>query len=269
MKLAVSNIAWEVEDDTSVAKILTDLEINQIEFAPSKYIENFRDFDFAAFINSVKKWEDYGIEVRSMQSLLFGLQDHTLFGDKDQQIKLKDHLLRLNAVSNMCNIGPLVFGSPKNRNRSQIDEEDAKIAATIFFQDLAFNWEDGTSFLVIESNPTEYGCNFLTNTSEAFEFVSAINNDKIRNHIDFACTELGGEDPVQLALKLGKNASHIHLSEKNLGPLKIEKKEKYRKFLHNLKNVGYDGIVTLEMLAPRNLQNLKQTILLFKEVMEN
>jgi hypothetical protein len=269
MKLAVSNIAWDVANDYSVAKVLRELEIGYIEIAPSKYSKNFRHFNFLEITNAVKKWDGLGIKVSSMQSLLFGLQDLTLFGGVEKQNELKKHLLKLNAVSNVCEIGPLVFGSPKNRNRGELELPLAKLSAVGFFKDLASNWEEGSSFLVIESNPIEYGCDFLITASETFEFVSAIDCSKIKNHIDFACTELGGEDPVQVALYNGNKLSHVHLSEKNLGPLKMENKERYKKFLTNLKNKGYEGVVTLEMMELKNLQDLYGMIYMFKEIAQN
>ena len=37
MRLSVSNIAWDVEEDDAVAEVLRDLGVDQVDLAPGKY----------------------------------------------------------------------------------------------------------------------------------------------------------------------------------------------------------------------------------------
>lgn len=264
MKLVVSNIAWSTENDSNVASILKNCQIDSIELAPSKYLTNFENFTLEDFGKIARHWEKLGLGIYSMQSLLYSLPHLELFGDPDLRFKLKQHLLSLGRAASQFGLGPLVFGAPKNRRKGILDYDVAKAIAITFFQDLSDDWR-GDSFIVFEANPKDYECDFITSTSESFEFTKIVNRDQIRNHIDFACTELGGESPKDIALSLGSRTSHIHLSEANLGELRGTRVPEYREFLSNLNKSDYKHRVTLEMRAPQNLEKLEDSIHLFIE----
>ncbi|MGM1231309.1 sugar phosphate isomerase/epimerase, partial [Escherichia coli] len=67
-------------------------------------------------------WADQGIEITGMQALLFGTTGLNVFGDNKSQEALLEHMRAV------CHIGAglgairLVFGSPKNRDRSGLSD---------------------------------------------------------------------------------------------------------------------------------------------------
>jgi hypothetical protein len=54
--------------------------------------------------------------------------------------------------------------------------------------------------------------------------------------------------------------SHIHISEKNLGPLIKKNLKNYIDFLIALQDCKYNGVVTFEMLPHQNLKSFVENI---------
>lgn len=81
MRIAISNIAWDVSDDEAVAALLRRYEVDAIDTAPGKYFPDPRQATLDD-INRVRHgWEARGIEITGMQALLFGTTGLNLFGD--------------------------------------------------------------------------------------------------------------------------------------------------------------------------------------------
>jgi hypothetical protein len=80
VRLAVSNIAWEPHEDDAVAEVLRREGVSGVEIAPTKW--RARPFDASAdeIAEYRRSWEDRGLRIVSLQSLLFGRSDLQLFG---------------------------------------------------------------------------------------------------------------------------------------------------------------------------------------------
>ncbi|WP_357432391.1 hypothetical protein, partial [Micromonospora sp. NPDC049679] len=80
MRLAVSNIAWDVSEDEKIAALLCRNSINAIDIAPGKYFP----IPVAALDEDIARvkewWAERGIEITGMQALLFGTTGLNLFG---------------------------------------------------------------------------------------------------------------------------------------------------------------------------------------------
>lgn len=118
MRISISNLAWDVKEDLEVANLLNLFNVDAIDIAPGKY---FPDPVIATVsdILAVKEWwQERGIEIIGMQALLFGTTGLNVFGSKDVQKNLLDHLAAVCRIGAGLGATRLVFGSPKNRNCS-------------------------------------------------------------------------------------------------------------------------------------------------------
>ena len=83
MKLIISNLSWDFNDNYKVIKIIKRFDINEIEISPSKIFTNNYN------INNIEKikafWNKNKISFCSMQSILFNIKNAYLFGNKIQQ----------------------------------------------------------------------------------------------------------------------------------------------------------------------------------------
>lgn len=219
MRLAISNVAWDIAEDTSVAKLLGKFGVDAIDVAPGKYFPDpasAKDEDIA----KVRRWwADYNIEITGMQALLFGTTGLNLFGDsKSQQAMLE----RLRAV---CRIGAglgatrLVFGSPKNRDRAGLSNAQALDLAVSFFRLLGNAAQEHGVIVCLEPNPTRYGANFMTASDETARVVAAVGHEAIRMQFDTGALTINGESPEAVLKFSSRLIGHVHASEPDLVPL--------------------------------------------------
>lgn len=181
MRLAISNIAWEPAEDEVVARLLESFAVDAIDIAPGKYFPdpaNATDDDIA----QVRSWwARRGIAITGMQALLFGTTGLNVFGSEDSQAALLRHL------ASVCRIGAglgatrIVFGSPRNRDRSGLTDQQALESAVVFFRQLGDIALDCNVTICLEPNPTCYGANFMTTSAETARVVRAINHPAIRS----------------------------------------------------------------------------------------
>ena len=266
MKFSISNIAWRREDDEKVAQLLKASVFTGIEIAPTRYIDDIEKAAPNSFVEVAEFWSNHGLSVTSIQSLLFNRPDLQLFGSSESRQKLSIFLLDLRAKATLIGVGPMVFGSPKNRVKGSLSLVEAKAEAACFFADLDKSWPGDGPYLVLEANPEIYGCDFMTTSSQARDFVSSLAIPSLRWHIDLACTILAGECAADIITTSSELPSHVHLSERNLGPLTSSNKPIYRAFLESLSDRSYSQVVTLEMKDSETLVPLIESIEIFQSL---
>lgn len=219
MRLAISNIAWDVSEDNDVARLLKDFSIDAIDVAPSKYFsrpDNASDQD----IEKVKYWwADHGIEITGMQSLLFGTNGLNLFGERQVQDAMLEHLAAICRIGGILGAPRLVFGSPKNRDRTGLNDSQALDKAVNFFGRLGDIARSAGVVICLEPNPKRYGANFMTSSSETAQVVEAVNHCAIKMQFDSGALAINNESPEDVVHNSAKLIGHIHASEPGLSPL--------------------------------------------------
>lgn len=219
MRLAISNIAWDVEEDEAVAALLSRYSIDAIDIAPGKYFPQpalASDQDIAR----VKAWwSDRGIEITGMQALLFGTQGLNVFADPSVQEALLDHLAAIARIGGGLGATRLVFGSPKNRDRSALSDEETRAVADQFFCRLGDVAQSHGVVFCLEPNPPCYGANFMTTSAETARVVERIGHPAIRMQLDTGAMTINGENPETVLADCAPLIGHIHASEPDLLPL--------------------------------------------------
>ena len=248
MKLSISNIAWEVGEDEKVASLLQELSIDHIDLAPGKYIKDFHS-DFSSDCLSVKTWWlERGIRFAGMQALLYGTSGLNIFGSVESQQQLLEHLSAVCRIGDSLDARKLVFGSPKNRDRSGLSDQQALTMACDFFLKLAPIAESAGVLICLEPNPESYGCNFMTTTAEAASVVSAINHPAIRLQLDTGSLAMNDENPYEICRSYQNLIGHVHLSEPQLLPVGTGTCD-HQSCATALAQTMPDALVTLEMLT--------------------
>ena len=85
MKISVSNIAWDKENDGLMYAFLADNGIQGLEIAPTRLFENPYDNLEMAHIYAAMLKNRYGLEVCSMQSVWYGIDKNIFAGREDRQ----------------------------------------------------------------------------------------------------------------------------------------------------------------------------------------
>lgn len=250
MKLAVSNIAWPKELDAEVAGMLRQCGVTGIEVAPTKVWSALAGVTREQIDDYRKSWLDRGFEIIAAQSLLFGRPELSLFGTGDALDHTLDYLLTVMKVCARLGAKALVFGSPKNRLRGELPEDEALDIAAGAFGELAYYAAELGTCLVLEANPPEYGADFVTHAVTAIELVTEVNHPGFRLHLDTACMTLAG-DPIGETFEIGfPLLRHFHVSEPNLALPGTSGRVDHAAFAAELDTRGYDHWVSLEMRQP-------------------
>jgi D-psicose/D-tagatose/L-ribulose 3-epimerase len=252
--LAVSNIAWSAEDDLDARNLLVEMGIEGVEVAPARVVSDFEKINKTEIIKYRDFWASAGLEIPSMQALLFGGPGGNIFGGKTEQNLVRDHLLKVFYISEHLGAEYLVFGSPKNRQRLNMSSDHAFNVACEFFFEMGEKCLEHGIKLCIEPNPTYYKCDFINTSDEAFALNDSVNSRGFGVHLDAAGMCLA-EEPVEYKIKQhGNNISHFHISEKDLATIGTGNTP------HNLiaaaiKQSSYTGWLSVEMLKTK--QGLK------------
>lgn len=262
MNISISNIAWDHHEEHKVASVLTDFEISGIEIAPTKIwpapilvenesIREYRDF-----------WFNKGFAIVAMQSLLFGRADLLMFKNKEILITMKEYLTKIIELAGKLGVGKLVFGSPKNRVRGELNKNEAMQVAIPFFYAIGEVAKKNNVEFCIEPNPPQYGCDFITNTSEGVELVKEVGHPAFRLHLDAAALTLVNDNYVK-SLELSMDyLSHFHISEPNLG-LIGGGITRHKEIANILKDLNYNKWVSIEMkssILETNIDSVKRAL---------
>jgi len=252
MRLAISNIAWETDEDEEISRLLLHHAVDAIDIAPRKYFHDpmlARDNDV---IKIKKWWSDRGIEITGMQALLFGIKELNLFSSADTQKAMLDYLSAICRIGACLGATRLVFGSPKNRDRSGLTDGQALDMATSFFHYLGDIAQTHGVIICLEPNPERYGANFMTSSMETANVVEHVAHPAIRMQLDTGAIAINGENIDDVLSRSRSLIGHLHASEPDLLPLG-EGGTDHRKMYHALSKYFTDSdVICIEMAATGN-----------------
>jgi sugar phosphate isomerase/epimerase len=281
MKLAVSNIAWAPKHRDRAYAMLQAHGIHGLEIAPGLFLNGAKD----AFQPTPAECEAAlapmraaGLELVSMQSLLFGVEGAALFGEHSERERFEQAMLRAIRLAGMLGIPNLVFGSPSQRVIPKImGREEADSIAVEVFRRLGDAAAAEATTLGMEFNPKAYGTNFMNNAQETAAFVARANHPAIKIILDVGAMHLNGDFetlPSFVAAQAGK-ICHVHFSEPYLAPAPADSDQAHR-VLRAMSAVGYRRWYSIEMKAVPDgeveslglaLGRLKHAVQLFEEGM--
>lgn len=241
MKLSISNIGWDAQDDLEVYRQMRKYGFSGLEVAPTRVFPECpygRLGEAGAWSRGLR--DRFGLVVPSMQSIWFGRQE-SMFGTWREREALSSYTRQ--AVGFACAIGcgNLVFGCPRNRN---LPEGADRSGAVPFFKELGDYASAHGTAIGIEANPTIYHTNYINSTAEALELVSQVGSKGILLNLDVG-TMLQNREPVSvLEGKVGL-INHVHISEPGLKP--VERRGFHQDLARLLREEGYGGFVSIEM----------------------
>ena len=262
MRIAVSNIAWERPEDEAVAELLGRYALDAIDLVPGKY---FADPATATEleIRAVRQWwSSRGIAITGMQALLFGTTGFNLFGPPPSRNAMLQHMGAICRVAAGLDATNLVFGSPRNRDRGQLDEVEAVVVAATFFRELGDVAARCGVCICLEPNPARYGANFMTTSAETARMVELIDHPAIRMQFDTGSLAINGEDPHAVLSDCAALIAHVHASEPDLLPLG-EGGTDHGAMAAALMEFLPHKLVSIEMVATKNephLQSIERAI---------
>ncbi len=266
MKLSVSNIAWLPEEEPEALTMLAEEGVDGLEVAPSLAFGRF-DVSSGRVEEYRRRVADHGLEVRALQSILFGYPGLQVF-DPGSHEALLGHLSGVAAIGSRIGAQVLVFGSPANRRRGQLSPAEATERAGGLFRHIGDRCAAEGISLAIEHNPAEYGCDFLNSLAEGATFVEVVGHDSIGLNVDTGGLVLSGGDYLQRLLE-APPFLHFHLSEAHLAPVGRGDVD-FGGVLTALTQRSYDGWISIEMKRPpEGLSAVRTSVRMIKTLLND
>ena len=245
MRLAVSNIGWTEAEDATILPRLRDAGADAVEVAPGRI---FADVPGATVAQAEAVGADYrtaGLPIVSMQALLFGRPELTLFGTEAEVRPLVDHLSHVIRLAGALGCGPLVFGSPRNRLKGDRSFAAARDEARPVLRRIGAMAEASGTVFCLEANAVDYGCDFMTRLAEAGEVAAAAGHPGVGQVADTGNMMMMGEAPEAIRT-VAPHVRHVHVSAPQLGPVAAEAAF-VGQVIGVLRDIGYESVVTVEM----------------------
>lgn len=266
-RLVVSNIAWATEEESAVAKCLQELGVKNIEIAPTKIWEDPIKASDREIKDYLDFWQGYGVEVVSFQSMLFSRPDLKLFEDSKNREQTKKYLVEFIKLAGRMGAKVMVFGSPKNRQKKDMDTVVADKIAQGFFNELGDAAKANNTIFCIEPNPVDYACDHITNAAQGLKLVKEVNNSGFGLHLDIAGMTLARDNIAQSIEAASSALKHFHISSPYLGQVENSTVD-HDTAAKALKSINYPGYVSIEMRPGESGQNsgrVKRAVLFAQE----
>lgn len=259
MRISISNIAWDTTDDEAVAALLNTYRVDAIDIAPGKYFPDVAAATSKDIASVRAAWERRGIALLGMQSLFFGRSGLNLF-DRETQPAMLEHLANVCRVAEGLGVSPLVFGSPKCRDRGQLKQTTVDAISTDFFSRAGDIAARHGAMLCLEANPPRYGCNFMTTTLEAADVVRRVAHPAVRLHLDTGTLTINQESLFETLRQCGDLVGYAHASEPDLAPLGSAMTD--HATLASAMHTAGLSTISIEMLTPadRRLAAIEQAL---------
>jgi D-psicose/D-tagatose/L-ribulose 3-epimerase len=251
MRIAISNIAWDISEDEMISQLLLSNNIDAIDIAPGKYFPDPINTNDEDILRVKNWWHQKNIAITGMQALLFGTTGLNLFGDTESQEKMLKHLEAVCNIGGILGATRLVFGSPKNRDRSGLSDQQTLNMAVDFFNKLGDIAKSHGVIICLEPNPTRYGANFMTTTDETARVVETTSHPAIKMQLDTGALAINDEDIDSILKNYAHLIGHIHASEPDLIPLGDDNTD-HSKIYTALQKYLPNSIISIEMLATKN-----------------
>lgn len=248
-RLSMSNIAWQRRDEEA-AGVLAEAGLDGVEVAPTVIWDDPVITPPAELGRYRRWWQDRGLPIVALQSLLYGTDGLELFGDEDAREALVERVQGMCRVAAELEAPALVFGSPRNRQRGAMATDAADQIAVDAFGRVATTAADLGVAVCLEANPTDYDADWMTRAAHARRIVEAVDSPGLRLHLDAACMLLAGDDPSAEVAAGATTLTHAHVSEPRLGTVSAEEVgdlDHHRAFAQALRDVDYAGYASVEM----------------------
>lgn len=262
MKVTISNIAWQPENDSEMYAFLKEKKCTGIEIAPTRIFPENPYSDLNKVTNFRNELQtNYGLQVVSMQSICFG-RNEAIFSSDSERNSLLEYIKQSIDFASVLGCKNLVFGSPKNRNINPNQEE----IALAYFSEIGKYAAEKNTVFAFEPNPVIYGTNFINTTNQALDFVKACNVDGLKVNFDLG-TVIYNEESLSILENNLKWINHIHISEPYLEA--IQKRSLHKELASILRKEEYNNYISIEMKGGSELEKIKDIIQYTQDVFKN
>lgn len=255
MKISISNIAWDIEQDNSVYALMEKYGYQGLEIAPSRIIPD-SPYDNLEYITKWKKDlnRKRKLLISSMQSIWYGKSEN-IFSSDEERKELMAYTKKAVIFAEQISCKNLVFGCPKNRKVP--DNMDPMQIAIPFFKEAADFAARHNTVIGLEAVSIIYNTNFINDTLSAIEFIKEVNSKGLKLNLDVG-TMIQNKEDLSVVENNIHYVNHVHISEPRLAG--IVRRSIHTELKDLLKRENYDGYISIEMSKGHPIENVMEYI---------
>jgi len=259
MKLIVSNLCWNINENNLIINLLNIFNINNIEISPYKIFNN--NYSLGNINKTQNFWKKKKVNFYSMQSILFNIKNAYLFGNKSEQKVFFTEIKKKIILCKKIGIKVIVFGSPHSKKIfSNKNLENLNLIAFKSFKKIAQICEKYKIYFCVEANPKIYNCEYLNYTKDVIILIKKINSNFFKLNLDLGTIIENKENFSSIIHNYIKLIGHVQISVPHLKDI-MSYKSIVCKFIRQLKKKNYKRCVSIERLpVDDNVISLKKTL---------
>jgi len=244
VKLAVSNIALSAYRHEDELKSLPGMGFLGLEVAPSRVWKNtWKGLSPKSVERYRKEVEKAGLSIVGLHSLFYDKPELGLFRDAETRQLTLDFMVHLSKLCRDLGGKTLIYGGGRWRGNFSLNE--ATTYAIDFFSDLIPLIEKHKtvfSFEPLGQSDTD----FINSVYESIGFVKRINHPTVRVQLDAKALVSNEEMKSEVFEAAAPFLVHVHANEPDLGILGTSGQVDNYKMANLLRNIKYEGYVSLE-----------------------
>ena len=245
MKFAISNLAWDLEDEQSSLRFLRRKGITGVEIAPTKVWPEWQGLNDTTARRYATYMEDSGFEIPSLQSIFFGKNFGSIFDVRNHK-SILSHLAYVADIAAVLGASSVIFGSPRLRQFTvPLNEEYRKIAVHFLYAATEY-FHSRDIFLCLEPCSRQYQCDFINTHTELLQLIETLAHPGFGLHIDSGNLHETGELLSDI-MSYGRSLRHFHISEPCLTGFQTSAVP-HLENLRVLRKHSYQGWASIEML---------------------
>lgn len=267
MKLSISNIAWDAQDDDKLYEKMKYYGYTGLEIAPTRI---FVDKPYEK-IEAAHEWHatlqsKYNFVVSSMQSIWFG-KNELIFADNLQRQILLDYTKQAICFASAIQCKNLVFGNPRNRVIPDNTNSQLWESGVAFFRQLGLYAKEHNTVIGMEANLTIYHTNYINTTSQAIDLIEEVGVDGFLLNLDIGAM-IENKECVEILERHAKLINHVHVSEPFLQSICMhdERRAFHSELAAFLRENHYQGYVSIEMAKTKDYSMLDECLAYVKEM---
>jgi sugar phosphate isomerase/epimerase len=250
MKFAVSNIALPAFDHTSDLEQVGELGLHALEIAPSRvWRDTWKQLTTIEVSDYRQRIEKAGLGVVGLHSLFYDQPDLGLFKGPAERAQSLDFLEHLSKVCRDLGGRTLIYGG--GRNRGDLPADAARAEAVAFFRELTARVEGhGTCFCFEPLGPDD--SDFINSALESLAIATEVASPALQVQLDAKALVENAEAHIDTFRAVQPLLVHFHANEPGLEVLGTSGKVDHTALGTMLRDIGYDGYVSIEQ---RQLDN--------------
>ena len=247
MKYSVCNEmfeGWQIQD---VFKVASELGFNGVEISPFTLSDSVLEISSAQRERIRGLAKSYGIEIVGLHWLL--VKPTGLYiNHPDEGIRQRTLAYFKDLISFCSDLGGkiMVFGSPKQRDvvDKESYEETWRRTKDFFLRCLPKAEDEGITICFEPLAPTE--TNFINTVDEAIKLIEEVGHPNFKLILDVKAMSSEGRPLKEIIMRGAKYLRHFHANDDN-GKTPGWGKADYKGISEALKDVGYDGFLSIEV----------------------